>query len=242
MGCGAVRDRYPLIPSDLLDVTLKVLTLLVTTVYTNWAAPQGAQQGEVAGTAAAATIPTGEDSEAKQLVKIVIDKIRVLEHYRKNQKVGAPALKAAAAPHGGLNGYRPGMEKGAGKPVAFDPQEQRAVPRCYRSTTRWRRHESDADNMHALALCQVYQQAVGDWRDGWCAETGGAGWPARRAGGIREWLTTMADTVGLSFTTALIAGGEAGELSVTCDAMQSGNDSSGRCSPTWTVGETYIPY
>ncbi|KAK3287833.1 hypothetical protein CYMTET_4675 [Cymbomonas tetramitiformis] len=76
---GAVRDRYPLIPSDLLDVTLKVLTLLVTTVYTNWAAPQGAQQGEVAGTTAAATIPTGEDSEAKQLVKIVIDKIRVLE-------------------------------------------------------------------------------------------------------------------------------------------------------------------
>ncbi|KAK3279061.1 hypothetical protein CYMTET_13035 [Cymbomonas tetramitiformis] len=95
----------------LLAVTFKMLALLRTTVYTNWAA---AQQGEVIGTAAAAAIPTSEDSEAKQLLnKQDRDRheIRVLEHYIKNQKGVALALKAAAAPRGGLNGYQAGMRR-----------------------------------------------------------------------------------------------------------------------------------
>ncbi|KAK3250677.1 hypothetical protein CYMTET_39952 [Cymbomonas tetramitiformis] len=75
----AVRDRYPL-PADLLAVSFKMLAQLVTTVYISWAE---AQQGEVVGTPAAAAIPTGDDSEAKQLLKIVVDKLRVLEHYGK---------------------------------------------------------------------------------------------------------------------------------------------------------------
>ncbi|KAK3270120.1 hypothetical protein CYMTET_21460 [Cymbomonas tetramitiformis] len=164
--------------------------------------------GGAVGTAAAATIPTGDDSEAKQLLKVVVDKLRILEHFIKNQKGGAPALKAAAAPHGGLNGYRPGMDHGAGKPVAFDPQETRAVQRSYRCAKVDRgvvyhsykdcplgggkpgAHafccpigESDEDEVHALALCQVYQKAADAGPD-----------------------------AGLSFTTASIAGGKAGEL------------------------------
>ncbi|KAK3237801.1 hypothetical protein CYMTET_52149 [Cymbomonas tetramitiformis] len=165
---SAVRDRYQL-PPDLLDVTFKMLALLVTTaVYTNWAA---ARQGEVAGTATAAAIPTGEDSEAKQLLKIVIDNIRVSEYYIKNQKSGA-----LAAPRGSLHGYRPGMEKGAAKPVAFDPQEQRAMPR----------------------VLQVYPQVAGDGPDAFsevCEMNGGAQKQEERdglldeLGGISERLT-----------------------------------------------------
>ncbi|KAK3286971.1 hypothetical protein CYMTET_5500 [Cymbomonas tetramitiformis] len=92
---------------------VKMLAQLVRhhRLRTNWA---NAQQGEVVGTAAAAAIPAGDDSGAKQLLKVVVDKLRVLEHLIKNQKGSTPALKAATAARKGLNGYRPGLEKGSG--------------------------------------------------------------------------------------------------------------------------------
>ncbi|KAK3275000.1 hypothetical protein CYMTET_16851 [Cymbomonas tetramitiformis] len=94
--------------------------------------PDFYRASEVVGTATAAAIPTGDDSEAKQLLKIVVDKLRVLEHFIKNQKGGTSALKAATATRGGLNGYHPGLERGGSKQAAFDPDARRAVPRCYR--------------------------------------------------------------------------------------------------------------
>ncbi|KAK3259654.1 hypothetical protein CYMTET_31360 [Cymbomonas tetramitiformis] len=152
----AVRDRYPL-PSDLNAISFKILAQLVTTVYDNWL---DAQSSGVAGTATtAAIIPT--------------------------ERQGAGADEAAAAPRGGLDGYRPGIDRGAGKPVAFDPQAQRAG-------------------------AAVYQQAANDGPDAFSQEQDGEDGLLGELEGISGRLTSMADAIGLSFTTALIAGGEAG--------------------------------
>ncbi|KAK3247265.1 hypothetical protein CYMTET_43235 [Cymbomonas tetramitiformis] len=256
----AVRDHYSLL-ADLLVVSFEMLAQLVTIVYTNWAE---AQQGEVVGTAAAAAIPTGDDSEAKQLLKAVVDKLRVLEHFIKNQKGGTTALKAVTAARGGLSGYRPGLEKGSGKQVAFDPDVRRAVPRCYRCAKADRgvlyhaykdcplgggragahafccpAAEHDENEMHALALCHVKvcevhgapevlraggSTAGADLSMYGFAVGGAQGQKEQEEvlgelGGISERLTSLADAVGLSLTTASIAGGEAGEVSPNAVGM-----------------------
>ncbi|KAK3249986.1 hypothetical protein CYMTET_40613 [Cymbomonas tetramitiformis] len=113
----------------------------------------------VVGTAAAAAIPTGDDSEAKQLLKVVVDKLRVLEQFIKNQKGGTSALKAATggrdcrtcakADRGVLyNGYKD-CPLGGGRPGAH--------------TFCCPTAEHGEEEMRALvALCHVYQQAAGD--------------------------------------------------------------------------------
>ncbi|KAK3272676.1 hypothetical protein CYMTET_19041 [Cymbomonas tetramitiformis] len=168
----AVRDRYPL-PADLLAVSFKMLAQLVTTVYKNWA---DAQQGEVVGTAAAAAIPTGDDSEAKQLLKVVVDKLRVLEYFIKNQKGGSwdgpEAFSQVCEVHGA-----PEVLRAGGSTAGVD--------------------------------LSMYSFAVGGAQANEQKEVLG-----ELARGISERLSSLADGVGLSLTTAsAIAGGEAGELS-----------------------------
>ncbi|KAK3262024.1 hypothetical protein CYMTET_29100 [Cymbomonas tetramitiformis] len=150
-----------------------MLAQLITAVHTNWA---DAQQGEVAGTAAAAAIHTGDDSDAKQLLKLVVGKLRVLEHYIKNQKGGASALKAAAATRGGINGYRPGNHGERG----------------------WQAAESDdEEKTRVLALCHVYQQAAGDGSEAFAQVCEIHGAPeVLRAGGSATGIDMSAYGVG----------------------------------------------
>ncbi|KAK3288202.1 hypothetical protein CYMTET_4310 [Cymbomonas tetramitiformis] len=177
--------------------------------------PDFYRAGEVVGTAAAAAIPTGDDSEAKQLLKIVVDKLRVLEHFIKTRRE-----------------------------VAFDPDARRAVPRCSKCAKvdtgilyhaykdyplgggRPGAHafcsptaENDENEMRALALCHVHQQAAGDGPEAFSQVCDVHGRDAWRVGGIYERLTSLADAVGLSLTTASIAGGEAGDLSANAVSM-----------------------
>ncbi|KAK3270698.1 hypothetical protein CYMTET_20919 [Cymbomonas tetramitiformis] len=158
---AVVRDRYPL-PADLLAVTFTMLAQLVTTIYTNWA---DAPHGEVVGTAAAiaaigtaAAIPTGDNSEAKQLLKIVVDELRVLEHFIKNQKCGGlrPGCAASGA---ALLQVRQGWQArgyNAYKNCPLGGDRPGAHAFCCPTA------ENDEDEMRALALCHVYQQAAGD--------------------------------------------------------------------------------
>ncbi|KAK3239585.1 hypothetical protein CYMTET_50500, partial [Cymbomonas tetramitiformis] len=78
--------------------------------------------------------------------------------------------------------------------------------------------ESDEDEIRALALCHVFQHAAGDGPEAFSQVYDVHGAPEAKEQdevlgeleGISERLTSLADAVGLSLTTASTAGGEAG--------------------------------
>ncbi|KAK3283326.1 hypothetical protein CYMTET_8976 [Cymbomonas tetramitiformis] len=150
-------------------------------------------------------------------------------------------------PH--VNDYRPGLKKGSDKQVAFDPDARRAVPHCYSAPRLGNRGvlyhahtdcplgggrpgahafccpaaEHGEKEMHALALCHVYQQAAGDGPEAFSQVCEVHGAPeVLHAGGfmVSVDLTMYGFAVGgLSLTTASTAGGAAGELSANAVGM-----------------------
>ncbi|KAK3278429.1 hypothetical protein CYMTET_13633 [Cymbomonas tetramitiformis] len=89
-------------------------------------------------------IPTIDDSEAKQLLKVVVDKLRVLEHFIKK----IPEGRCAKVDKGVLCHAYKDCPRGGGRPGAH--------AFCCPAA------KHDEEDMRALALCHVYQQAAGD--------------------------------------------------------------------------------
>ncbi|KAK3287008.1 hypothetical protein CYMTET_5459 [Cymbomonas tetramitiformis] len=107
------------------------------------------------------------------------------------------------------------MDRGAGKPVAFDPQAQRRG-RCRAATgvvvcNMVEMHSAPA-MLHAGGSTAKVDLSTYGFAVRGAQEQGGADEMLGELEGIRGRLTSMTDAVWLSFvTTASIAGGEAGE-------------------------------
>ncbi|KAK3270510.1 hypothetical protein CYMTET_21094 [Cymbomonas tetramitiformis] len=227
-----IFDRYPL-PEHLPAMSLKQLSQLVTRVYTNW---QFAEQDGTAGTVASPAVATGDDSESRELLRMIVKKFQVLEHFIKNQKGGAAVLWAADSQRGGLARYRTGAERGAGSgvgvPTAFDPQEKKAVPKCFRCSKQNLFHAFrdcplggrkdmaayccpldgvEPEQVLSLALCQVFQDAADAGRAAFAQAISDHGAPAMvHAGGDAVGVDLSA--YGFSLTQGSEAGGMLAEL------------------------------
>ncbi|KAK3239497.1 hypothetical protein CYMTET_50588 [Cymbomonas tetramitiformis] len=185
--------RYP------ARISLKRRIQLIGRVYGRWLATQIADQD--ATVASALAVGTGDGVDHKAIYKMILDKIQTLEHFIRTGKTGLAATKAAHGPQGGLNGFRSGLDlpgNGNVAPVAFDPKEKKAVPccgRCARANRGTLHHvwkecplrgvksagttaafccpiDDDPEQLHALALCQIYQDAADEGQEAFAAVCG----------------------------------------------------------------------
>ncbi|KAK3249105.1 hypothetical protein CYMTET_41455 [Cymbomonas tetramitiformis] len=139
----AVLDRYPM-PSDLAAIDFKMLSNLVTRVFINWQQQQADLGGEAGTAGFAAAFATGDGLKNDPALKAILDKITVLEHFIRGGCKGplTPAMqKATLGPRGGLNGYlNEGEAHRYGGCILLPPL--------------------DEEDMQAMALAQVFQDAA----------------------------------------------------------------------------------
>ncbi|KAK3267021.1 hypothetical protein CYMTET_24402 [Cymbomonas tetramitiformis] len=155
----------------------------------------------------AAALATDDDIKSDPALKAILDKITVLEHFIRDGCKGplTPAMKKAAlGPRGGLNGYRAGSAKDDRPPVGFDKAEMRALPFCKWCAHNgdgekyhpWRdcphggaqpKHTGtaaafccplDGEDLQAMALAQVFQDAADCGPDAFAAAIEVHGAPA----------------------------------------------------------------
>ncbi|KAK3287997.1 hypothetical protein CYMTET_4504 [Cymbomonas tetramitiformis] len=119
----------------------------------------------------------GDDTDP--VLKLLLEKTKVSEHFIRTQKGGAASKKARVA---FVNGYRPELPRTDARSVGFDVRG-----RCVKAkegalhhaclaglpvagrwtaglgaayTASWWMHGARTDSLHSPALCQVYQEAA----------------------------------------------------------------------------------
>ncbi|KAK3240928.1 hypothetical protein CYMTET_49263 [Cymbomonas tetramitiformis] len=202
---AAVKVRYPM-AADLSHVSLASLRSLVVEIYQSWAQTDGGKAASGAGGISAHLSSSEYDSllqkitELKELVQrqhgetapVVRQQRERVQQKQQQQK----------SPH--PRGFRVGTHKAP--PVGFDRDEQRAKPFCgkckkagkgehyhfYRDCPLGGRqhppnsaaafcipiNEEDADGVHALAMCAVFQHAADDGAEAFARAAAAYGPPA----------------------------------------------------------------
>ncbi|KAK3263756.1 hypothetical protein CYMTET_27461 [Cymbomonas tetramitiformis] len=131
-----------------------------------------AYAGGTPGTAAAVGVLGDEKPDRDDILGKLLARLDKIEAFIKTQRLGGAAAAPPKRHHKGLDGFRVGTHT---EPrVGFDPGAKRAIPKCPSKPVE----ECTPEDVHTLALCQVFQAAAEDGASAFAAAVELHGAPA----------------------------------------------------------------
>ncbi|KAK3241521.1 hypothetical protein CYMTET_48718 [Cymbomonas tetramitiformis] len=224
---AAVKVRY-LRLQDVAHVLLAELSDLVFSIYVSWEQ----YAGGTPGTAATVGVLGDEKPDRDDILGRLLAKLEKIEAFIKTQRLGGAPAVLPKRNHKGLGGFRVGV--GPDPRVGFNPGANKAIPKCPRCPTAgdghkyhsWadcplggKNHPADStaayfqpvddcttEELHTLALCQVFQAAAGGGAAAFAAAVEQHGAPAVMSAGA---ASGGVDIFAYGFTT--VASGTSGD-------------------------------